>query len=86
MLVCENKIIAVIACDPNRQVPRISYFLSPSGLGALLETFSEGEPPEGRRGGLPYEWGGVARCLAYGCKFRILVSLRVYIALVMLPE
>ena len=46
------------------------------------------------RGGLPYEWGGVApgaapgcaRYLAYGCKFRILVSRRVYIALVTLPE
>ena len=30
------------------------------------------------RGGLPYESGGDARRLAYGCKFQILVSLRVF--------
>ena len=33
----------------------------------------------GRGGGLPYERGGDARRLAYGCKFRVLVSLRVFI-------
>ena len=36
----------------------------------------------GRGGGegLPYERCGDARRLAYGCKFRVLVSLRVFIA------
>ena len=31
-------------------------------------------------GGLPYERCGDARRLAYGCKFRVLVSLGVFIA------
>ena len=34
--------------------------------------------PGGGGGGLPYETDGDARRLAYGCKFWILVSLRVF--------